>query len=107
MEEQMKIELVPDYNLLKKYLKRVSENKMIRFNLQLLRITDFDTRFCDLIEEYKLQSCLSDIYYFAGSFEERIQLLNNSGELKYNQRGKDCRPSKEIVPCRNYHLAKS
>lgn len=88
-DEQIKIELAPDYQTLEKYLDLVSKNKMTWFNLQLLKIPDFDNNFCELIENYKLISHLSNIFYFAGDFVCRIESVNKGEYLKRNQQGKE------------------
>lgn len=77
------IKLEPDFNLLKEYLPLVQEKLIQTFHQYLLKIPDFDNKFCDLLDKYKLLPHLSEVYYFAGLYAMKIENLNKKRTFNY------------------------
>jgi hypothetical protein len=56
---------------------------MPTFHKHLLKIPDFDDKFYELLNKYKLISHFSQLYYFAGFYVMKIENLNENRTFEY------------------------
>jgi len=76
----------PDVNLLAEYSIQADQNFYNFCHNNLLKIKDFDSHFCALLNEYKLLNHLSEVYCFAGIFVKKIDSLNTNSYFDSDKR---------------------